>query len=174
MVAAWAVDRLGRSPIDLLGLLDEMRVKKIDFYLHQQGLDTSTPAGRAMFQMLGLFAEFEQAVIRERVLSGLARPGQWHAERQADRSSGGQRSDVERSHGAGPRRSERAGDRRPSRHRQRHSRAHPRRLAGLIAETPEKREERSSLAADKSNHGCEQRAQQAPPNALRDGFKRRP
>ena len=70
MVAAWAVDRLGRSLIDLLGLL---RAKKIDLYLHQQGLDTSTPAGRAMFQMLGLIAEFERAMIRDRVLSGLAR-----------------------------------------------------------------------------------------------------
>jgi DNA invertase Pin-like site-specific DNA recombinase len=73
MVAAWAVDRLGRSLIDLLGLLGELRAKKIDLYLHQQGLDTSTPAGRAMFQMLGLIAEFERAIIRDRVLSGLAR-----------------------------------------------------------------------------------------------------
>ena len=73
MVAAWAVDRLGRSLIDLLGLLGELHAKKIDLYLHQQGLDTSTPAGRAMFQMLGLIAEFERAMIRDRVLSGLAR-----------------------------------------------------------------------------------------------------
>jgi DNA invertase Pin-like site-specific DNA recombinase len=73
MVAVWAVDRLGRSLIDLLGLLEELRAKKIDLYLHRQGLDTSTPAGQAMFQMLGLFAELERAMIRERVLSGLAR-----------------------------------------------------------------------------------------------------
>jgi DNA invertase Pin-like site-specific DNA recombinase len=46
MVAAWAVNRLGRSLIDLLGLLGELRTKKIDLYLHQQRLDTSTPAGR--------------------------------------------------------------------------------------------------------------------------------
>ena len=72
MVAAWAVDRLGRSLIDLLGFLGELHAKKIDLYLHQQGLDTSTPAGRAMFQMLGVFAEFERSVIRERV-AGMAR-----------------------------------------------------------------------------------------------------
>jgi DNA invertase Pin-like site-specific DNA recombinase len=73
MVAAWAVDRLGRSLIDLLGFLSELHAKKIDLYLHQQGLDTSTPAGKAMFQMLGVFAEFERAMIRDRVRSGLAR-----------------------------------------------------------------------------------------------------
>src|ERR1700760_2409514 len=73
MVAAWAVDRLGRSLVDLLGFLEELRAKKVDLYLHQQGLDTSTPTGRAMFQMLGLFAEFERAMIRDRVRSGMAR-----------------------------------------------------------------------------------------------------
>jgi DNA invertase Pin-like site-specific DNA recombinase len=45
----------------------------LDLFLHQQGLDTSTPSGRAMFQMMGVFAEFERAMIRERVLAGLAR-----------------------------------------------------------------------------------------------------
>ena len=73
MVAAWSVDRLGRSLQDLLGFLGELHAKGIDLYLHQQGLDTSTPAGRAMFQMLGVFAEFERAMIQERVKAGLAR-----------------------------------------------------------------------------------------------------
>ena len=73
MVAAWAVDRLGRSLVDLLGFLGELHAKQVDLYLHQQGLDTSTPAGRAMFQMLGLFAEFERSVICDRVVSGMAR-----------------------------------------------------------------------------------------------------
>ena len=73
MVAAWSVDRLGRSLLDLLGFLAELHSKKVGLYLHQQGLDTSTPAGRAMFQMFGLFAEFECAMTRERVLSGMAR-----------------------------------------------------------------------------------------------------
>lgn len=73
MVAAWSVDRLGRSLMDLLGLLTELHAKDVDLYLHQQGLDTSTPSGRAMFQMMGVFAEFERAMIRERVMAGLAR-----------------------------------------------------------------------------------------------------
>jgi DNA invertase Pin-like site-specific DNA recombinase len=75
-VAAWSVDRLGRSLQDLVVFLGELRSKGIDLYLHQQGIDTSTPAGKAMFQMMGVFAEFERAMIRERVNSGLARAKQ--------------------------------------------------------------------------------------------------
>jgi DNA invertase Pin-like site-specific DNA recombinase len=73
MVAAWSVDRLGRSLTDLLEFLKDLHAKKVDLFLHQQGLDTSTPSGRAMFQMMGVFAEFERAMIRERVLAGIAR-----------------------------------------------------------------------------------------------------
>src|SRR5271154_7148600 len=73
MVAAWSVDRLGRSLTDLLAILQALRDKGVDLFLHQQGLDTSTTAGRAMFQMLGVFAEFERGIIRERVNAGLAR-----------------------------------------------------------------------------------------------------
>jgi DNA invertase Pin-like site-specific DNA recombinase len=73
LVAAWSVDRLGRSLLDLLGFLGELHAKGIGLYLHQQGLDTSTPAGRAMFQMLGVFAEFERAMIRDRVKTGMLR-----------------------------------------------------------------------------------------------------
>src|SRR5262249_60019254 len=54
IVAAWSVDRLGRSLQDLVGFLGELHGKRVDLYLHQQGLDTSTPAGRAMFQLLGV------------------------------------------------------------------------------------------------------------------------
>ena len=76
MIAAWSVDRLRRSLQDLLGVLSELHAKGVDLYLHQQGLDTSTPSGRAMFQMLGVFAEFERAMIQERVRAGLARARQ--------------------------------------------------------------------------------------------------
>lgn len=73
LVAAWSVDRLGRSLPDLLGVLQELHAKKVDLYLHQQGLDTTTPGGKALFQMLGVFAEFERSIIQERIKSGLAR-----------------------------------------------------------------------------------------------------
>jgi DNA invertase Pin-like site-specific DNA recombinase len=73
MVMAWSVDRLGRSLQGLLDVLTELRAKKVDLYLHVQGVDTSTPSGKAMFQMLGVFSEFEREMIRERVLSGMAR-----------------------------------------------------------------------------------------------------
>ena len=73
VVAAWSVDRLGRSLIDLIELLKDLHAKGVDLFLHQQGLDTSTPSGKAMFQMLGVFAEFERSVIRERVIAGLSR-----------------------------------------------------------------------------------------------------
>ena len=73
MVAAWSVDRLGRSLTDLLGILQTLHDKGVDLFLHQQGLDTSTTAGKAMYQMLGVFAEFERGIIRERVNAGLAR-----------------------------------------------------------------------------------------------------
>ncbi len=73
MVAAWSVDRLGRSLRDLVTFLGELQAKDVDLYLHVQGLDTSTPAGRAMFGMLGVFAEFERSLIQERVRAGLER-----------------------------------------------------------------------------------------------------
>ena len=73
IVAAWSVDRLGRSLQDLVAFLAELRDTGRDLYLHQQAIDTSTPSGRAMFQMLGVFAEFERGLIRERVNAGLAR-----------------------------------------------------------------------------------------------------
>src|SRR5687768_15906429 len=73
LVAAWSVDRLGRSLQDLVGFLGELHAKGVDLYLHQQGVDTSTPVGRALFQVLGVFAEFERSMIVERVKAGLAR-----------------------------------------------------------------------------------------------------
>lgn len=73
MVMAWSVDRLGRSLQDLVGFLSELHAAGVDLFLHQQGIDTTTPAGKAMFQMMGVFAEFERAMIRDRVNSGLAR-----------------------------------------------------------------------------------------------------
>lgn len=73
VVAAWSVDRLGRSLQDLVAFLSDIHGFGIELYLHQQGIDTTTPAGKAMFQMLGVFAEFERSMIRDRVHAGLAR-----------------------------------------------------------------------------------------------------
>jgi DNA invertase Pin-like site-specific DNA recombinase len=73
MICAWSVDRLGRSLQDLVGFLSDLRAKGLDLYLHKQGLDTSTPSGRMMFQMLGVFSEFERSMIQERIRAGLAR-----------------------------------------------------------------------------------------------------
>ena len=76
IVAAWSVDRLGRSLQDLVGFLGEIRGAGVDLYLEQQGVDTSTPAGKALFQMLGVFAEFERSIIQERIHAGIARARQ--------------------------------------------------------------------------------------------------
>lgn len=73
MVAAWAVDRLGRSMQELTAFLGELHSRGADLYLHQQALDTTTPSGKAMFGMMAVFAEFERSMIVERVNAGLAR-----------------------------------------------------------------------------------------------------
>jgi DNA invertase Pin-like site-specific DNA recombinase len=71
MVAAWSVDRLGRSLQHLVAGLGDLQAAGVGLYLHKQGLDTSTPSGRAMFGMLSVFAEFERELIRERVRAGM-------------------------------------------------------------------------------------------------------
>src|SRR4051794_34954827 len=73
VVMVWAVDRLGRSLPDLVNTMQELHGAKVDLFIHQQALDTTTPAGRAMFGMLGVFAEFERAMIQSRVTAGLER-----------------------------------------------------------------------------------------------------
>jgi DNA invertase Pin-like site-specific DNA recombinase len=73
LVMAWSICRLGRSLQHLLALLEDMRFKGVDLYLEKQGLDTSTPSGRLMFSMVSAFAEYEREMIRERVISGMAR-----------------------------------------------------------------------------------------------------
>jgi DNA invertase Pin-like site-specific DNA recombinase len=73
VVMAWSVDRLGRSLADLVSGLQELHGAGIDLFLHQQAIDTTTPTGRAMFQMAGVFAEFERSMIQARVQAGMAR-----------------------------------------------------------------------------------------------------
>ena len=88
MVAAWSVDRLGRSLIDLVGILQEFHAKHVDLYLHQQGIDTTTPSGKAMFQMMGVFAEFERSH-DPRTCHG--RPGAGKGRRDATWATGNRR-----------------------------------------------------------------------------------
>jgi DNA invertase Pin-like site-specific DNA recombinase len=70
---AWAIDRLGRSLIDLLGTIQSLEACGVDLYLDQQAIDTTTPAGKLIFQVTGAFAEFERSMIRQRVHAGLKR-----------------------------------------------------------------------------------------------------
>ena len=72
VIVVWRLDRWGRSLSDVLQSLQELRALKVDFVSLTEGLDFTTPAGRAMAAMLGIFAEFERDVLRERVRAGLA------------------------------------------------------------------------------------------------------
>ena len=72
-ILVWSVDRLGRNLKDLVSFLDEINAVGCELYIHQSGIDTSTPAGKMMFQMVGMFAEFERSMISERVKLGMAR-----------------------------------------------------------------------------------------------------
>lgn len=73
IIMSWSVDRLGRSLQDLVAFLGELQGNGVDLFLYQQDVNTATPGGRALFQMMGVFAEFERGIIQERVKSGLAR-----------------------------------------------------------------------------------------------------
>ena len=69
-ILVWSVDRLGRSLQDLISFLNEIHSVGCDLYIHQSGIDTQTPSGKMMFSMIGVFAEFERSMIRERVVAG--------------------------------------------------------------------------------------------------------
>jgi len=71
IVMAWAINRLGRSLIDLLRTIQDLEAVGVDLYLDQQHLDTTTPTGKLLFHVTGAFAEFERSMIRQRVNAGL-------------------------------------------------------------------------------------------------------
>ena len=73
LIMSTSVDRLGRSLSHLVEFLDDIHAKGVDLYLHQQGIDTTTPTGKMMFQMCGVFAEFERAMMADRIKAGLNR-----------------------------------------------------------------------------------------------------
>ena len=72
-ILVWSVDRLGRSLQDLVSFLNEIHSVGCELYIHQSGIDTSTPTGKMMFQFIGIFSEFELGMIKERVISGQQR-----------------------------------------------------------------------------------------------------
>ena len=73
IILCWSVDRLGRNLSHLVSFLNEIQSVSCDLYIHQSGLDTSTPMGKMMFQLTGIFAEFERSMISERVRAGQKR-----------------------------------------------------------------------------------------------------
>ncbi len=73
VVMAWAIDRLGRSLIDVLGTIETLQACGVDLYLDQQSIDTTTPAGKPMFSVVGAFVAFERATVQQRIHAGLDR-----------------------------------------------------------------------------------------------------
>jgi DNA invertase Pin-like site-specific DNA recombinase len=73
LIAVWSVDRLGRSLQHLVETVNELHAVGVDLYIHQQAIDTSTPAGKLAFSVFGALAEYERELIRERVKAGLER-----------------------------------------------------------------------------------------------------
>lgn len=87
----WAVDRLGRSLPDLICSMQELHGAKVDMFILQSGIDTTTSSGKAMFQMMGVFAEFERSMIQSRVKAGLQRAKAEQAAGKVRRDSKGVR-----------------------------------------------------------------------------------
>jgi DNA invertase Pin-like site-specific DNA recombinase len=73
LIAVWSLDRLGRSLQNLVEIVNELQAVGLDLYIHQQALDTSTPAGKLAFSVFGALAEYERELIRERVRAGIER-----------------------------------------------------------------------------------------------------
>ena len=73
IILVWDVSRLGRSLKHLVSFLEDIQSAHCDMYIHQSGIDTSTPSGKMMFGMLSVFSEFERSMIRERVIAGQQR-----------------------------------------------------------------------------------------------------
>jgi DNA invertase Pin-like site-specific DNA recombinase len=69
-ILVWKLDRIGRSLQHLLHIMQELQHKAIGFISYNQNIDTTTPSGKLLFQIIGAFAEFEREIIRERVKAG--------------------------------------------------------------------------------------------------------
>src|ERR1035441_2951670 len=73
LIAVWSIDRLGRSLQHLIETVNQLQAVGVDLYMHQQAIDTTTPAGKLAFSIFGAFSEFERSLIRERGKVGLER-----------------------------------------------------------------------------------------------------
>jgi DNA invertase Pin-like site-specific DNA recombinase len=73
IIAAWSVDRLGRSVLHLAQFVEDMRASGVGMFFLKNGLDTETSTGRAMLGMCSVFAELEREIIKERIHAGLSR-----------------------------------------------------------------------------------------------------
>ena len=71
VVVVWKLDRLSRSLRDVLTIMEQLEEAGAGFRSLTEAIDTTTPAGRMMMQMVGAFAEFERAMLRERTKAGL-------------------------------------------------------------------------------------------------------
>jgi len=70
-LVVWKLDRLGRSLRDLITMLDDLRARGVKFHSLTEAIDTDTPTGRAMWQMIGVLAELERSLIGERTRAGV-------------------------------------------------------------------------------------------------------
>lgn len=73
VLLVWSIDRLGRSTATVTAALEELTAAGVSIYADKEGMDATTPHGRAMLQMAAVFGELERAMIRERVMAGLDR-----------------------------------------------------------------------------------------------------
>lgn len=73
VILVWSVDRLGRNLQDLISFLNEIHAVGCDLFIHQSGIDTTTPTGKMMFGILSVFADFERSMITERTRAGMER-----------------------------------------------------------------------------------------------------
>ena len=71
-LTVWKLDRLGRSLRDLIAMLDDLKHRGVKFHSLTEAIDTETPTGRAMWQMIGVLAELERSLITERTKAGVA------------------------------------------------------------------------------------------------------
>ena len=73
VVMSWSIDRLGRSIQDLVTFMNDVQAAGVDLYIHQQAINTATPAGRMVFGIFSALGEYERELIRERIQAGIAR-----------------------------------------------------------------------------------------------------